>query len=256
MSARSPSPPVASQLQYVLVAQSLIEDITGGRYPVGSLLPTELDLCKQFGVSRHTIREAVRRLQERGLVTRQRGIGTSVKANRVDTRYVQSSMEISDLPRYVEDTRLVTTEAEDVIADAPLAELLKCPPGQRWVKVRGFRYAGKGKLPMALTDIYINAAYGGVRRLIGTMKVPVYTLIERHYGITIVEVRQDISATVIGVADAKRLSVKPGSAGLVVTRRYLGGNDRPIEVAVNLHPSERYSYSMSMRLRVPAHADA
>lgn len=255
MSLRSPSPPVASQLQYVLVAQRLIEDISSGRHPVGSLLPTELDLCAQFGVSRHTIREAIRRLQERGLVTRRRGIGTSVKAKREDTRYIQSSMGISDLPRYVEDTRLVITEAEDVIADEPLAELLKCPPGQRWVKVRGYRYAGQDKLPMARSDIYINAAYGSVRKLIGTMKVPVYTLIEKQYGITIVEVKQEIRAIIVGAADAQRLSVKPGSAGLVVTRRYLDGNDRPIEVAVNLHPADRFSYSMSMRLQLPAQAD-
>jgi DNA-binding GntR family transcriptional regulator len=231
-------------------------DITSGRYPVGSLLPTELDLCTQFGVSRHTIREAMRRLQERGLVTRRRGIGTSVKADRVDTRYVQSSMAISDLPRYVEDTRLVTTAAEDLIADERLADILKCPPGQRWVKVTGRRYAGKDKLPMALTGIYINAAYGSIRRLIGKMKVPVYTLIEQQYGITIVEVQQEIRATTIGAADAKQLSVKPGSAGLVVTRRYLGGNDHPIEVAVNLHPADRFSYSMSMRLQLPLSADA
>lgn len=252
----SPSPLLASQPQYVLVAQRLIEDITSGRYPVGSLLPTEMALCTQFGVSRHTVREAVRRLQERGLVTRQRGIGTSVKANRAESRYVQSTAAISDLPRYVEDTRLVTTEAKDVVADEPLAELLRCPAGQRWVKVTGFRCAGKDKLPMALTDIYINAAYGGIRKLIGTMKVPVYTLIEKQYGLTIIEVQQEIHATLIGAADAKRLSVQPGSAGLVVTRRYLGDHDRTIEVAVNLHPADRFSYSMSMRLHIPAGADA
>jgi GntR family transcriptional regulator len=255
VNARSPAAPVASQLQYVLVAQRLMQDITGGRYPVGSLLPTELELCTQFGVSRHTVREAVRRLQERGLVTRRRGIGTSVKANRVQTRYIQSSMEISDLPRYVEDTRLVTTESEDLIADGPLADLLKCPSGQRWVKVTGHRYAGKGKLPMALTDIYINAAYAGVRKLIGSIKVPVYALIEKQYGLTIREVQQEIRATIIGAVNAKRLSVKPGSAGLVVTRRYLGDNDQTIEVAVNLHPADRFSYSMSLRLQVPARAE-
>lgn len=253
---QSRSPLLAHQPQYVLVAQRLIEDVTSGRYPVGSLLPTEFDLCKQFGVSRHTVREAIRRLLDRGLVTRQRGIGTTVKANRVETRYVQTTAKIADLPRYVEDTLLVTTQAEEVIADEVLAELLKCPPGQRWMKVTGFRHVNKGKLPMALTDIYINAAYGGIRKLIGTMKVPVYTLIERQYSLTIVEVQQEISATIIGHADAIRLSVKPDSAGLVVTRRYLSDNDRTIEVAVNLHPADRFSYSMSMRLQMPADADA
>ena len=104
MSLRFPSQLVASQPQYVLVAQRLIGDIASGRYPVGSLLPAELALCTQFGVSRHTIREAIRRLQERGLVTRQRGIGTSVKANRMETRYIQSTTQISDLPPR-QDTR-------------------------------------------------------------------------------------------------------------------------------------------------------
>lgn len=253
---RTPAPVIASQPQYALVARQLIEDITRGRYRVGSLLPGELELCTQFGVSRHTIREAIRRLQERGLVTRQRGVGTTVKADRLESRYVQSGTTIGDLPRYVQDTRLVTTHAEDVIAEGELARLLRCPEGQRWVRVTGFRYAGRQKLPLSLSDIYISAPYGGIRKLIGTMKVPVYSMIEKQYGVSIVAVQQEIAATLIGAPEAKLLKVDPGSAGLVVTRRYFGENDRPIEVAVNLHPADRFSYSMSLRLQPPAGADA
>jgi DNA-binding GntR family transcriptional regulator len=252
----SSAPAIASQPQYALVAQRIIEDIASGRYAVGSLLPGEHDLCTQFGVSRHTIREAIRRLQERGLVTRHRGIGTTVRAAEPETRYVQSGTSIADLPRYVEDTRLVTTEASDVIAEGDLAEQLRCPEGQRWVRVRGFRYAGKQKLPIALSDIYVAAPFGGIRNLIGTMKVPVYALIEKQFGVTIARVTQEIGATIIGPAQAAPLKVKAGSAGLVVTRRYLDANDRPIEVAVNLHPADRFSYSMSLRLQVPADGDA
>ncbi|WP_417252614.1 GntR family transcriptional regulator [Castellaniella sp.] len=247
------SPPALAQPpQYALVAQRLMDDIASGLYPVGSLLPAELDLCTQFGVSRHTMREAIRRLLERGLVTRQRGIGTRVKANRVENKYVQTTAAIEDLSRYVKDTRLVTTQAEDVIADEALATLLKCPPGQRWVKVTGFRHLDKGRPPIALTDIYINAAYGGSRKLIGALKSPVYTLLEKQYGLTIVQVQQEISATIIDPVAAKRLSVKPNSAGLVVMRRYLSDNDHVIEVAVNLHPADRFSYSMSLRLQTPS----
>jgi GntR family transcriptional regulator len=243
---------VASQPQYVLVAQALIDDIQRGRYPVGSLLPPELDLCTHFGVSRHTMREAIRRLQERGLVTRQRGVGTAVRTDQVEARYVQSTASIADLPRYVEDTRLVTHASEDVIADDDLAELLGCPTGQRWLHVTGYRYAGRDKLPIALTHIYINAAYGGIQKLIGTQKVPVYTLIERQYGESVLEVRQTIRAVTMTSAEAQDLKVKRGSAGLVITRQYVGTNGRVLEVAVNLHPADRFSYSMSLRLQPPA----
>jgi DNA-binding GntR family transcriptional regulator len=243
------STPAVGLPQYALVARALIGDIEAGRYPVGSLLPPELDLCIQFGVSRHTIREAIRRLQDHGLVTRQRGVGTEVRADRIEPRYVQSTTSIPDLLQYVEDTRLVMHASRDVIADASLAALLSCQIGQRWRQVSGHRYAGRGRLPIALTDVYINAAYSGIETLIGTQKVPVYQLIEATYGESVVEVKQTIRAVKIRAADARRLKVKPGSAGLLVTRRYLGQNDRVIEVAVNLHPSERFSYTMSLRLQ-------
>lgn len=243
--------PVASQPQYVLVAQALIDDIQRGRYPVGSLLPPELDLCTHFGVSRHTVREAIRRLQERGLVTRQRGVGTAVRADPAEPRYTQSTDSIADLPRYVEDTRLVTHAREDVIADNGLGDLLGCPAGQRWVHVTGLRYAGRDKQPIALTHIYVNAAYGGIQRLIGRQKVPVYSLIEKQYGESVVEIKQTIQAVTIGAQDARELAVKPGSAGLLITRQYFAANDRVLEVAVNLHPADRFSYSMSLRLQPP-----
>ncbi|WP_342352968.1 GntR family transcriptional regulator, partial [Methylobacterium frigidaeris] len=38
------------------VARDLRAGIASGRYPIGSLLPTELELCEQYGMSRHTVR--------------------------------------------------------------------------------------------------------------------------------------------------------------------------------------------------------
>jgi DNA-binding GntR family transcriptional regulator len=142
----------------------------------------------------------------------------------------------------------VTSEAGDVIADEKLAELLECPVGQRWVRVVGLRYAGQDKLPIAMTHVYINAAYGSIQKLVGTLRVPVYTLLEKEYGVTIVEVKQQISARTISPADADQLHVKPRSAGLVVVRHYFADNGLLLEVTVSLHPSDRFSYSMSLRL--------
>ena len=69
----------SGQHRYAALAQSLLHDIESGRYPVGSLLPTEIELVEQFGLSRHTVREAIRQLQQVGLVTRRKGVGTRVK---------------------------------------------------------------------------------------------------------------------------------------------------------------------------------
>ncbi len=53
--------------QYALIAQQLLEDISRGRYPDDSLLPAEPELCRMFGVSRVTVRGAMRELELRGV---------------------------------------------------------------------------------------------------------------------------------------------------------------------------------------------
>jgi len=51
--------------RYQQVAESLLAEIRAGRLAVGDTLPGELELVGHFAVSRHTVREALRRLEER-----------------------------------------------------------------------------------------------------------------------------------------------------------------------------------------------
>jgi DNA-binding GntR family transcriptional regulator len=78
----------------------------------------------------------------------------------------------------------------------------------------------------------------------------VYSLIERRYGLRVVEVQQKIHAVTISEADATLLHVEPGSAGLLVIRKYFAPNDELLEVGVSLHPGERFAYSSIQRLQV------
>src|SRR6266498_314100 len=59
-----------------------VEHLTGlimtGRLRVGDFLPPEPELCKQLGMSRATVREAVRMLEARGLIERRHGVGVIV----------------------------------------------------------------------------------------------------------------------------------------------------------------------------------
>ncbi|MGZ8581572.1 MAG: GntR family transcriptional regulator [Actinomycetota bacterium] len=58
------------------VRDDLLSRITSGRIPPGSKLPPEPELAEELGVSRPTLREALRSLEEDGFVTRTRGAGT------------------------------------------------------------------------------------------------------------------------------------------------------------------------------------
>jgi len=76
---------IESKSKCDIVTDSIINEIVGGIYPVGSKLPTENELCDIYGVSRITIRESLNRLSSMGLITIQQGRGTFVSNINVGT---------------------------------------------------------------------------------------------------------------------------------------------------------------------------
>jgi DNA-binding GntR family transcriptional regulator len=62
-----------------IAEQELRQAITAGIFRRGSQLPTEAELCQMLGVSRTVVREALRVLEEDGLVARRHGVGTFVR---------------------------------------------------------------------------------------------------------------------------------------------------------------------------------
>jgi DNA-binding FadR family transcriptional regulator len=74
------------------IAAQLRRAILGGSYGFNERLPSERYLAEHFGVSRGTIREALRRLQEINMVSRQVGSGTFVTY-----REMSGQMEIADV---------------------------------------------------------------------------------------------------------------------------------------------------------------
>src|SRR5687768_13191969 len=64
----------------VAVTAELVQRIVRGTYPSGAALPPEPALCETFSVSRTVVREAVKMLQEKGLVLVRQGSGTTVTA--------------------------------------------------------------------------------------------------------------------------------------------------------------------------------
>ncbi|HWI15212.1 MAG TPA: GntR family transcriptional regulator [Burkholderiales bacterium] len=248
---RTPGP------RYASLAETLVRDVTSGKYGVGTLLPTEVELMRRYGVSRHTVREATRKLVDMGLVTRHPGIGTRVRQKAAEARYVASLTSIGDLIHYTQETWLEVLGEESIAAEGRLAEVLRCRPGQHWFVLRTLRYPRGKKEPISYTEIYLQPQYEGLRRfLVKGKSVTIYSLIEQHYGERIVEVQQDISAVAIPPAQAKLLGERPRSPGLHVLRYYIGTNDRLLAMSINTYHAKRFQFSTRWRLEwdKPGHA--
>lgn len=78
-----PDPPIAPPIDRSTVVDrltlSLIDSVVAGRFPIEQPLPPERDLASALDVNRATLRQAVGRLEQIGLVARRQGSGTIVR---------------------------------------------------------------------------------------------------------------------------------------------------------------------------------
>lgn len=235
--------------RYQQLAQALLNDIRGGRYQLGDLLPTEHALCSSFGASRFTVRQALQQLSELGMVTRQPGVGTRLISLEPSTVYRQGLESVSDILQYAEDTELEILDRQDLTLQAgDLPEFLRAAPGEVWLKARALRRSkASAAPPICFTEIFLPPAFRGLNGLSGRVENAVYRMIEQQFGEKIAEVRQEIRAGALPAEAAQVLSAKAKSPCLWISRFYLTERGQTAAVTRSLHPGERFHYQQVFR---------
>jgi GntR family transcriptional regulator len=233
--------------RYVALAEELTQAIRDGAYPVGSLLPTEPELCAEHEVSRHTLREAVRMMREMGLVRSRQGQGTWVESSEVPNRYVMVMDAIPDLWQYVEHSDLSVKRMRTIVAVEALTPIPGAKPDDQWCLVEAARRIDP-RTPLAWKHVYIDAAYQDVVKEIGKVRIPIYSMIERRYGIRTVRVHQQLSAATIPDAAAEALGLEAGVTGFQIVRHYYDSAGRVFEVTMTVYPPNRFQYSADLTL--------
>jgi DNA-binding GntR family transcriptional regulator len=235
---------------YAQVAKELSAAITSGRFPVGSLLPTELELCDQYGTSRPTVRLALQELQALGLVSRKKRLGTRVESASPQVGYSQSVATLEGLMQLAEGQVRVLRKVESVVVDRPTAKRLGVAPGSRWIRIELLRLPGDGNVekPVGWTETFIDAEYTEVPKLLRKQpKVLVSSLIESLYGRRVAEVEQTVRAVPLAAELASVLHADAGSPALSVMRRYLDHANEAFEIAITVHPADRMVVKSRLR---------
>ena len=237
----------ATDHRYLQVARTLRKEIVDGVYPVGSHLPTEHQLCERFSVSRYTIREALRRLRDDHLVSSRPRAGTLVVPRASSDSYVQDVVSINDLLAFASGARFTIESVKMAVVDADLAARTGLSRGEEWLAVKGVRRSDGSDVPLCCTEYYINRAFASVGRLLQRHSGPIFPLIEDLFGLSIVEVQQEISAVLVSPELATRLEVEPGTPALEVHRTYTTSEGQVAQVTINAHPASRFRHAMTMR---------
>lgn len=237
--------------RYQEIVRTLLEEIHAGTYTVGDRLPTEQELSVRFSVSRNTVREALRRLQEMGYIIRRQGSGSVLTARRADGRFVNSINSLEELMQYAASTRLEILSIDRIVVEVDLASKLGCKPNSQWFRICAQRRSEEKSEILAYVEVYVDIDFPDVVRNLDVVQYAIYSELERRYGLRFTQVTQDIEAGPADLNVASRLRIPPQTPTLVITRRYFTEEGRLIEVSVNTHPGPGYRYSMTLQRLAP-----
>jgi GntR family transcriptional regulator len=248
--AAPPRPLVAArQPLYVSLAQSILLDIEHKRYPVGSLLPTEEELASRYGLSRHTVRQALRELKEEGVIASHRGVGTRVRAPSEQQRTFGGIHTVGDLLQFVESTVMRVIDRKEIIANATLSGEFGCKPGQAWLQLTLLRSVADQKRPLGYLQVYMRPEHADAVGRSKSFNRPIYSHIEERYGVRIVEVLQEITAVNLAADSAGALKKQEGDAAMRITRHFLDRNGVTVMISIGHYPSGLYTQISRFRTR-------
>lgn len=232
--------------------QKILEDrVVESVYPLGSLIPTEIELAAEFNTSRFTIREALRYLREHGYVERRQGVGTRVISNRPQSSFYQSFGSLEELFQVAVETWYVILETRRVTLTPELAELVGGLAGEEWFLVNGVRWTRPGGNPICYVQSYIPVRFEHVIPLLEGHQGPFFSLLERYSDGKIEEAVQELRALPMPPDIQRHLGLAPGSWSMQLLRRYL--TDSGVLIAsFNWHPADQMTYVMRIRRAKPS----
>jgi GntR family transcriptional regulator len=227
------------------IEEELAERIRSGMLHPGDRIPPERELAEQMQVSRMTVRQALGRLADRGLLLRQPGRGTFVS----EPKLVQSLSRLSGFYDQMVSQGIVPTSrlftSEQIIAGAAVAQVLDLRIGEPLYKVVRLRLGGG--VPLALETSFFPA-----RLVPGLLDQDlehnsIYHLMER-YDARPVRAIQSLEPVSARDLEAEALEVPTGSPVMLVERTSWDVRGRAVEYAKDIYRGDRSRFVAELRL--------
>lgn len=204
-------------------------------------IPSERDLMAEFGVSRATVREAIRQLVEEGRLYRVHGKGTFVEGARVQSPLHLASFS-DDMRRRGLIPNTIVNSCELVPASREVrAALLLKEDALVWA-IERLRLASG--VPMALErGSYPDALFPGLNQhdLAGSL----YNILAHTYGHPIDHAEQTVWSEPAGADVAEQMDI-PVDTSMMVFRRTSSSGGKPAEHILSWYRGDRYQIHMSL----------
>ena len=247
---RSPEQPLrvdrASPIPlHIQVKQALKDRIVRRTLKPGDLVPGDLELCEQFGVSRTTVRQGLSELAHEGWVVRERGRGTFVAPPKLTERAVERLSGFFDdmvLLGYPPVSHVLRQLAR--AADEQVAARLNLKPGDLIVEIERLRFVEDE--PVVLTTTYLPHALAPGLETADLTRRSLYEYLGTECGLRLARGRRTIEAVAADARQARLLRIRKGAPLVFLQSISYLGDGRPIEYYLALHRGDRSRFEVEL----------
>ncbi|NRF94503.1 GntR family transcriptional regulator [Paenibacillus frigoriresistens] len=227
---------------YLIVKEKLLQLIKSGMYKIGDQMPTESELCKEYDVSRTTIRQALQQLELEGHIRRIQGKGTFIAKPKIS-----ESLTLNILT-FVEQMKNLGVSSQSKVlelilipADCTLAETLNIEEKDPVIKLVRLRNADSEPLQYVTSYLPWRVAPGLISDdITGSL----FTLLSTKYEVKIHRSVESIEPILIDELVSGFLEVPVGSPSFSLESMTYNDKDQPIEYSLSIVRGDRFKFTM------------
>ncbi len=226
--------------KYYQIYDELLEQIRSGRYKEYDRFPSDTELVKKYGVSRGTIREAVKLLFQRGYLVREQGRGTFVTYRKIeqDPDKLMGFTELMKRNNIRPSARII----KKVIVDAPPNFINLMHLGDRDKLVHIIRVRLGDDQPLIIERSFFVYDFFKPIYDLDLQANSIFELLYKHTKTRLGEAEQRIEAISAGQIEAELLHVKFGTPLLLMKRLIKTKEGRYFQYSEDVYRSDRINF--------------
>lgn len=227
---------------YYQLAERLREKISDKVYGPGEPIPSESELMKQYGISRGTVRQALQKLFQEGLIERYAGKGSFVAYPKIEQNaateigfFTQAMLNAGKVP----SAKIL--EVNEFRSDHSLQAKLQLKDDMNVVLIKRLRFADNE--PLAIESQHFRGDIG--RKLLNEdLRRSIYKILQEKYHYILYRSVNSIEASLASEEIAKILNTHEGRPVLLIKRLVYLSDDKPFEYSEDIYRADRIRFSI------------
>lgn len=214
----------------------------------GDLIPTEIELCEHFDISRPTVRQAINELVNEGRIVRRKGKGSFVSQSKIKQDFLlvlesfNTEMQEKGL---VPDTKLLSAGIRG--ASAKAAEVFGLKAGDDLVYISRLR-STNGE-PIVLVNTWLPADRFASILDWDLAAESLYGVMEREFGCVLTTTKRTLEARIAGDFEAGSLSIQAGDPIQFIETIASESDGEPVEFSLAYYRGDRNRFSLDVSRR-------